>query len=355
MLPNKISKQVLTIGCEYHHPKGGVAQVMYNYERYVFPLFKCIINSGSGNKLTKLLKAIEAWLQMGVRLLVDRDIRIVHIHTASYNSFKRSAWYVKMGKLMGRKVILHIHGGGFKEYYATNPQWITSVLDKCDVIITLSVSWKQFYQSITCCPHIFIVENIISPPVLKQVGKSDDRFHLLFLGLVDRQKGIFDLLETVHEYIEVFRNKLVLHIGGNGQIYILREMIAQYELNDIVTYEGFVSGARKTDLLLGCDAFILPSYTEGLPVSILEAMSYGKPILSTPVGGIPEVVEQNVNGILFQPGDKKAMIEAIELIMNDEKKRTDMGQKSHERMKPFLPENVERQLDSIYRKIQKSV
>ena len=351
MLNQHLVEAILTIGCAYKHPKGGIAQVLYNYEQYVFPHFKCITNSGDANKFKKLIKAIGGLIQMGYRLSCDRNIGIVHIHTASYNSFKRSSWFVLLAKLFRKKVILHIHGGGFKEYYATNPQWIISVLDKCDVIITLSVSWKQFYQSITCCPHIFIVENIISPPVLKQVGKSDDRFHLLFLGLVDRQKGIFDLLETMHEYIEVFRNKLVLHIGGNGQIYILREMIAQYELNDIVTYEGFVSGTRKTDLLLGCDAFILPSYTEGLPVSILEAMSYGKPILSTPVGGIPEVVEQNVNGILFQPGDKKAMIEAIELIMNDEKKRTDMGQKSHERMKPFLPENVERQLDSIYRKL----
>ena len=68
-----------------------------------------------------------------------------------------------------------------------------------------------------------------------------------------------------------------------------------------------VSGHKKEMLLNLCDAYILPSYTEGLPVSILEAMSYGKPILATPVGGIPEVVIDN--GILFQPGDLSAILQ----------------------------------------------
>ena len=80
---------------------------------------------------------------------MDRKIKIVHIHTASYNSFKRSAWYVSLANFMRKKVLLHIHGGGFKEYYATNPQWISSVLNKCDGIITLSESWKEFFQGVT--------------------------------------------------------------------------------------------------------------------------------------------------------------------------------------------------------------
>lgn len=90
--------------------------------------------------------------------------------------------------MVWEKVVLHIHGGGFKEYYATNPQWIASILNRCDAIITLSESWKEFYQSVTEGVDIYIVENIVALPVEKVVKKQDNKFHLLFLGLVDKQK-----------------------------------------------------------------------------------------------------------------------------------------------------------------------
>ena len=136
-----------------------------------------------------------------------------------------------------------------------------------------------------------------------------------------------------------FSHKIELRIGGGGEVEKLKELISKYELEDFVYYEGFVSGNKKETLLNECDAYILPSYTEGLPVSILEAMSYGKPILSTPVGGIPEVVKEN--GILFQPGDLSAIREAIELIANNKSRRKEMGLKSKEMIEYYLPANVE--------------
>mgnify|MGYP001536973654 CR=1 FL=1 len=79
MLTRKISGHILTIGCEYRHPKGGVAQVMYNYEKYVFPVFNCIVNSGGTNNVAKLLKAISGYLLMAIHLTTDSHLRIVHI------------------------------------------------------------------------------------------------------------------------------------------------------------------------------------------------------------------------------------------------------------------------------------
>lgn len=351
MLPQEISEQVLTIGCEYRYPKGGVAQVMYNYERYVFPRFKCVVNSGGTSKAGKLLKAIAGWLQMAVKLLVDRNIRIVHIHTASYNSFRRSAYFVRLAKLFGKKVVLHIHGGGFKEYFATNSKWIASVLNRCDTIVTLSESWKEYYQSVTNETDIYVVENIVAPPEKGNILWKDGRFHLSFLGLVNEQKGIFDLLDVLHEHIAELRGKLVLHIGGNGKIEELESRIKRYGLTGTVVYEGFVSGEKKAALLHSCDAFILPSYTEGLPVSILEAMSYGKPILATPVGGIPEVVRANENGMLFQPGDKEGMYLVLTQLLNDRELRIHMGGNSFRFIQSYFPDKVSGKLACLYREL----
>lgn len=352
MLSKEISDKILTIGCEYRRPKGGVAQVLYNYKHYVFPQFKCITNSGGKNKWYKLFKAVSSLLYTYFILIFDKNIQIVHIHTASYNSFKRSAWFVQTAKLFKKKVILHIHGGGFKEYYATNPKWITTILNKCDSIITLSESWKQFYHSITSCTHIYVVENIIAPPTQnKYIIQKDRKLHLLFLGQIVREKGIFDLLEVLHENIEIFRGEIVLHIAGNGQINKLNALIKEWRLEDIVKYEGFVSGTKKENLLYRADAFILPSYIEGLPVSILEAMSYGKPILATSVGGVPEIVKQDINGILFQPRDKKAILKAIIQIMSDEDKKKKMGEESLRLVIPYFPVNVESQLREVYNNV----
>ena len=342
-----LAETVLTVGCAYHPPKGGVAQVIFNYERYVFPLFKCVINSGGTNPIAKAWKAFKGILSIIIKLLCDRKIKIVHIHTASYNSFRRSAIFVKIAKFFHKKVILHIHGGGFREYYATNPQKISSILNSCDCIITLTESWQTFFKQITTCKHIEIIENITSPPQSKAIP-NDSKFHLLFLGLVTEQKGIYDLIEVIAEHKAEFDNKLTLHIGGNGEKGKLIDLISKNGLASLVTYEGWVSGDQKNDLFNMSDAFILPSYTEGLPISILEAMSYGLPILSTPVGGIPEIVENGVNGFLFHPGDKNGIFQAILQLLSNKDLAKQMGDESLARAKRYLPCNVSDALSKLY-------
>lgn len=340
-------QKAITIGCKYSPPKGGVAQVLYNYERYVFPEFKCITNSGNGNTLYKLWKAVSALIQLFFTLLFNKQIKIVHIHTASYNSFRRSAWFVRLGKAMNRKVILHIHGGGFKDFYQSNPQYISKILNKCDCIITLSPKWKEFFKTITTCPMIEVVNNIIAPPTFLQTKRNDEKLHLLFLGLITEQKGIFDLLEVLSDQKNELEGKIVLHIGGNGKIEKLEKMVQTFGLQKMVIYEGWVSGERKVQLFNNSNAFILPSYTEGLPVSILEAMSYGLPILSTPVGGIPEVVNES-NGILFEPGNKNEIYDSILKLINSDINSATIKEQSLK----YLPENIKSQLDAIYQQLE---
>lgn len=337
----------VTIGCKYNPPKGGVAQVLYNYEKYVFPEFKCITNSGQGNTIYKLWKAISALIQLFFTLLFNKQIKIVHIHTASYNSFRRSAWFVHLGKAMHRKVILHIHGGGFKEFYQTAPQSISNVLNNCDCIITLSPKWQEYFKTITTCPMIEVVNNIIAPPTFLQTKRNDEKLHLLFLGLITEQKGIFDLLEVLSDHKNELEGKIVLHIGGNGKINKLKEIIQTHKIQDIIIYEGWVSGEKKIQLFNISDAFILPSYAEGLPVSILEAISYGLPILSTPVGGIPEVVNES-NGILFEPGNKAKIYDSILKLIKSNINPATIKEQSYK----YLPENIESQLDAIYKKLE---
>ncbi len=352
MITRGVAKRVLTIGCSYKYPRGGVASVMNVYSRFIYPKFRCIVNSGGGGKLQKFCKAMQAYAELFFVLMFDKSVSIVHIHTASYNSFYRSAYFVRLAKMFHRKVVLHVHGGGFKEYYATSSVKISRILDMCDVIVVLSGRWKEFFQGITSS-EVTIVHNVIEPPEWDGACRERKKgmLNLLFLGLIAEPKGVFDLVSTIGENQEFFRGKVILNIGGNGDTHRLGEMISKYGIDDIVQYHGWVSGAKKKALLKESDVYVLPSYAEGVPISILEAMSYRMAIVSTPVGGIPEIVVDGENGYLVPPGDHETLFAALKSLACSETKHGEMGAISYVKVQSHLPVNVEKELMAVYEKL----
>jgi glycosyltransferase involved in cell wall biosynthesis len=345
VISKDLSKKVLSIGCDFDPPKGGIAQVLYTYKKEVYSKFRFIPNSCDGNIVKKLFITIIAYLRTLLILHFNSNIKIVHIHTASYISFKRSAIFVKLSKQLGRHVVIHVHGGGFRDYYKTNPTWIKTILDKCDRIVALTPGWQLFFQEIGC-QNVFVVNNIIPNPTFLSV-KRDSMIHLLFMGWIVKEKGIFDLVEIIAEHKKECEGKMILHVGGDHEVEKLKGMILNYHLENIIIYEGWVSGENKIRLLNLMDAFILPSYTEGLPISILESLSYGKPVITTPVGGIPELVNEG-NGFLFTPGNKQEMWEIIKTVINN---LGHMNMKKDPAMisvNKNLPDSVVEQLNKVY-------
>src|SRR5690606_27051470 len=134
---------------------------------------------------------------------------------------------------------------------------------------------------------------------------------LLFLGTINDNKGIFDLLEAFYQNLVFFSGRVLLSIGGVGESARLQKEISEKELGQIVNYLGWVNHEDKRKQMTGCDLVILPSYNEGLPMVLLEAMSYGKPVIATPVGGIPEIVKQKSNGFLVAPGDIQGFAQVL--------------------------------------------
>lgn len=342
------SEHILTIGPEYQPPKGGIAQCVSLYDKLIFRDFRYIANSCDGSPITKLLKALSSVLHCCYLLLTDRNIRIVHIHTASNNSFRRSTVILRIARIFRKRVVMHIHGGGFKTYFYSHESSVRRRLSECDAIITLSPVWQQFIRSVTGHDNVYVVHNIIDLPVKNKMCK-DGLFHLLFLGHISKNKGVFDLLDLLNEYHDTYRGELVLDIaGGLYDVRHLEQYIDDSNLGDVVRFHGWVSGTAKQNLLNLADAFILPSYIEGVPISILEAMSYGLPILSTTVGGIPEIVSDGVNGFLFSPGDKTSIKSSIDTLLNDTGLCQRMGAASLQMCSSNMPAMVESELTQIY-------
>ena len=289
------------------------------------------------------------------RLWTDKKVRILHAHTAAGTDFKRTAVMVNMAKRCGLKVILHSHASSFKDFYRDADEkkktWIRGVLGKADVLIVLSESWKTYFMGIGVPEEkIVILHNITAYPQIKNVEKNEDKVRLLFIGEIGQRKGVFDLLKAIGTHRDEMKDKIELRIGGNKNEEKLLATIKDYGLDEFVHFEGFVSGEKKIDLLNWANVFVLPSFNEGLPISILEAMSYKMPIISTPVGGIPEVVDET-NGVLVEPGNSEQIYKAIRQYVLDRTLIDKQGEESYKKVETYMPDFVLNHLKTIYERL----
>ena len=339
------TKNILTIGIDYRVVRGGVAAVENVYSTFYQP-FNHVTTTVTNGQVKKLLVLCKAILQFLYWMLFHPEIKIVHVQGSVGASFWRKAIFIYIAKFFHKKVVWHMHAGRFAVFYQQHRYAVRKVVNKSDVIIALSEYWKEYFKNEFPTKRVEIIKNVISAPRVHK--QQTGYFTLLFLGLLGKNKGIYDLLECIRDHKVEFQGKLKLYIGGNGEIEHVKQLIKEYGIADIVIFEGWVSGDKKIELLNKSDAYILPSYKEGLPISILEAMSYGMPIISTPVGGIPEIVSNGENGYLVEPGNKEDIYIAIISLLNDSDLRNRMGRISLSRVGEHLPEYVEKQLETLY-------
>lgn len=339
------TKNILTIGIDYRVVRGGVAAVENVYSTFYQP-FNHVTTTVTNGQVKKLLVLCKAILQFLYWMLFHPEIKIVHVQGSVGASFWRKAIFIYIAKFFHKKVVWHMHAGRFAVFYQQHRYAVRKVVNKSDVIIALSEYWKEYFKNEFPTKRVEIIKNVISAPRVHK--QQTGYFTLLFLGLLGKNKGIYDLLECIRDHKVEFQGKLKLYIGGNGEIEHVKQLIKEYGIADIVIFEGWVSGDKKIELLNKSDAYILPSYKEGLPISILEAMSYGMPIISTPVGGIPEIVSNGENGYLVEPGNKEDIYKAIISLLNDSDLRNRMGSVSLSRVGEHLPEYVEKKLETLY-------
>lgn len=347
-IDKNLSSQILTIS-ESLKGKGGVVSVVTTYKTH-FHNFNHLASTKQGNIIYKLFFFLGAIIKL-LFILPSKKIKIVHIHSASKGSFVRKAVLLYISKLFNKKVIIHIHGSVFKEFYRDKNffRFIDKALNKADLVIALSESWYDFFKDIIKDESkIKIVHNIVENDKFDKERIVDFPIKLLFLGEIGDRKGVFDLIEVINDNKEIFDDKIELTIGGNGEVEKLENIINRDNLSGIVKFEGWVAGEKKKTLLAENNIYILPSYNEGLPISILEAMSYQMPIIATPVGGIAEIVKNNENGIIVEPGNKDEIKKSLLFFIHNTNLINKMGKKSLEIVKPYFADNVIKELNDIY-------
>ncbi|HEX7044861.1 MAG TPA: glycosyltransferase family 4 protein [Burkholderiales bacterium] len=312
-----------------------------------------IVTHEDGSLAHKLAIALRGFALFSA-MLVSGRIGLVHVHSASNASFWRKSVFIGLARLAGKPVIFHLHGGGFIGFYrSAGPlrPLIDRVLNQCAEIVVLTAEWKAKIQEIARNSRISVVVNPVPPACLRIVpDRKPDCEVVLFVGRLEPAKGVLDLLAAVRR-IEHRFPRLTLRLAGDGDREWVAREARNLELRSRVECLGWISGERKHRALAGATVFVLPSYVEGLPVALVEAMAAGLPVVATRVGGIPSVVKTEENGFVVEPGDIDALATALARVLRDAPLQRRMGARSRITIeRDFCPEKVIAQIEALYRR-----
>ncbi len=303
--------------------------------------------TSTGNSVANILIFTKS-IQILCSKIFKKEIDIMHVHFAERGSTLRKTILITIGLLFRQSIIMHAHGATYREFYAGLPTFFQNILiflfSRCFKIIVLSKSWQDYYSKTFCLNQhqaVVLYNPVEVPPSIPhRIGRQQLKF--VFLGRIGQRggpldlakslisfpkqdKGAFDLITAFANLPVTDRQCVELILAGNGDLDAANELIAKLELTDKITIVPWLNATDRDQLLTQADAFILPSYNEGLPMSMLESMSWGLPVIVTPVGGIPEVIIDGKNGLLVQPGNQSQLITAMQKLINNEDLRISLG------------------------------
>ncbi len=314
--------KVLMIG---NHPsvKGGITSVIsqlldhdWKKDGADMKFIPTYIEAGA---VKKSLYFVQSYVKILWSLMTFKP-DVFHIHMSYKGSFHRKYFIHKLCKKFGKNDIIHLHGSEFKKFYEESSDKtkvkIRTLLRECDSMIVLGDEWNKRIKQIESEAKTIVVSNTVKIPQ-ETVQWNDEGFTVLFLGVLIKRKGVHDLLNSITLLKErEALNKTKFIIAGSGiEEENLKKQCTELNIADHVEFAGWTAGQKKIDLLKQSQLLVLPSYNEGLPIAILEAISYGIPVVSTRVGDIESAVIDGQNGHLIEAGDVGGLAEAIQKIV----------------------------------------
>lgn len=303
----------------------------------------------NGNSLSKVFAALKGYV---TALFKIPSARLIHVHLAAEISLLRKLPFIAMAKLYRKPVILHLHAASPESLFDDTPSWAVRVaMLSPDRVVALSPAWAKSIQDRFPTAKVTVVSNPAMAPA-RPVDVDSREPVVLFVGKLEERKGYSDLIHAAKKVLAVVPEAR-FKLAGNGEVRKARQLAKALSISHAVECLGWIGKDQLSDLLNEGAVFCLPTYNEGVPMAMLEAMSHGLPVLTTPVGGIPDLIESYTNGILFTPGDVQSLAyEITNLLQNKEGLRSSLGQAGRTTVMRLCGlEQVGRQLSDIYEQV----
>lgn len=329
--------------------QGGIASVLKAYKREL-PVFHFLPTNSPAGTLPGLFVVAKTIVKMPFERLRGR--RIAHIHFAVKRSWPRKIFLAHWAKLLGFKVVMHCHSGAFKDFSARKGyDSVGRMLNRFDHSVVLSEYWKDFFEHELNSRHTSVVPNIVDCISVAGAPACDAEhpFVFLFLGKIVRNKGVFELIEACRRLHDVATHGWQLLLGGEGEDFeAVREQIELAGLSDRIQLLGWIGGNAKLEAFGSSHALILPSHYEGVPICVLESLAIGRGVIATPVGGVPEIIEDGISGQLVGVKDVDGIARAMQYYIDNPDKAADHGQIGASILNRFTPQAVISSLQKIY-------
>lgn len=333
--------------------RGSIAAVVDAYRMH--GLFKrwpieYVATHGAGALARRSSLAIRAFGGLAA-LLAEHRRAVLHVHTAPHLSFWRDAAYMSMAITVRCPVILQLHGSGFESFYDASSTvaraLIRELLERAAWIAAPSQQLVSWVRSVSASANAGFLPNPVAIPEGAYDGTERPNM-ILFLGKLAPEKGIFDLIDALASVRDAVPDVRLVCAGEGSRIAVAR-YAERLGVADAVKFTGWVGPSGKRALLESASVFALPSYSEGMPMSLLEAMAAGVPVIATPVGGIPEVVAEGASGFLAAPGDVATLARLLRKLLLDPGLAAKVGAAGRESVRlRFAPERAIARLEQIY-------
>jgi glycosyltransferase involved in cell wall biosynthesis len=370
----KPMKNVLMVG-PVPPPYGGIAAVVQEIvnselgRNYSFEIFDSQKGAPSSFGILRRLPFNVKRLLNFNSLISRKKFDFAHLHF-DCGSFRGRALMILSLRLRGVKVLLHLHGTGWEVFYdevsKTERLFARIGLKASDIIIVLYDLWVRKIREILPEAEVYVTSNFVqevssaSPDTLRiyrdKFGFRDDDIVVVFVGGLGWRKGCFDILEAVPKVIAQNPRVKFLLVGGDdypGEFEKIRGQVVTDGLSEWIHLTGEASREDVTIYMQMSQIFLLPTYREGAPVAIIEAMRASLPIITTPVGGIPDMVQDGLNGLLIQPGNPEIIAQTALSLASDPDLRAKLGKAAREVFtKRYSSSRAIGELAEIYKKIE---
>ena len=276
---------------------------------------------------------------------------IIHFHTVPDRICLVIQMPVLLLALLGKKkIIMHIHMGNQLEDHTDNKLFIWC-LNRADSIVLLAKKWQELFE------HLFpkvktktvVVYNACS--ATPAVDYSIKEKSIIFAAHLDENKRA-DLLLKAWKELETDYPDWHVTIMGNGDVEGYSHLSHEMGLDDSVTFTGYITGKLKEDIWNKASIYCMCSRHEGFPMVVLEAWARGIAVVTTPVGGLPDVIEEGKNCLTFPFGDANALEKQLRKLMDSEELRRSMAEYSKVfGEEKFAPKKIDECIDKLYSQI----
>lgn len=346
-----IKKRIMMVGSA-EKSAGGVATVIKTMKTMPFwQEYSCywLGTQIQRNYLWKIVYATKAAI-IAAAIMWRYDI--IHFHTTP----DRLGLLIQMpelllAKLFKKKIVIEIHVGNQLNAHTGN-QLFKWVLRKANLIVLLAKHWEQLFKD--KYTDINVPTAVLYNACKTQFPTSvQDKEKSIIMAAYFNSNKAPDLLLQAWAKIKDKYPDWKITMMGNGEVEHFKEMTHQMGLDNCVSFPGYITGKEKEDYWRKASIYCMCSYNEGFPMVVLEAWAHGIAVITTPVGGLPDVIEEGKNCLTFPFGNVEILAEKLELLIENEQLRYKLAEYSRQFVKDtFSIEKIDKDIINIYQSLE---